>query len=245
MKTYQHSTSIKHHVSTTGFAIARNVFGKSHIQALQRAFAEACNSTFVRQQNGSIFAARNVLQTSPEIYGLASTPPLLTIAQEVIGERAFPVRCILFDKTAAANWKVAWHQDLTIAVQEKKEVEGYGPWSIKDGIPHVQPPNHILESMITLRVHLDSCAAANGALKVIPKSNHLGKLCHADITNHVQQQSAATCEASLGDVLVMRPLLLHSSPTAINPERRRVVHIEYAATDLEKGLDWYRALDRD
>src|SRR4051794_7757164 len=66
-----------------------------------------------------------------------------------------PARAILFDKTSETNWKVAWHQDLTIPVREKREVSGYGPWSVKDGVAHVQPPIAILEDMITLRLHLD------------------------------------------------------------------------------------------
>lgn len=55
-----------------------------------------------------------------------------------------PVRSILFDKTAAENWPVPWHQDLTIAVKKRMGVSGYGPWSHKDGSPHVQPPAELL-----------------------------------------------------------------------------------------------------
>ena len=51
-----------------------------------------------------------------------------------------------------------WHQDLSIAVKERHEVAGFGPWSVKEGVP-VQPPVEILESMLTLRLHLDDCHA--------------------------------------------------------------------------------------
>ena len=81
-----------------------------------------------------------------------------------------PVRSILFDKTADENWPVAWHQDLTIAVGEERAMPGYGPWSQKEGIPHVQPPLSLLQNMITLRFHLDDTPASNGALQVIPGS---------------------------------------------------------------------------
>jgi hypothetical protein len=42
-----------------------------------------------------------------------------------------------------------------------------------------------------------------------------------------------------GGAVVMRPLLLHSSTTAATPRHRRVLHFEYAAVDLPRGLKWF------
>ena len=58
-----------------------------------------------------------------------------------------PVRSILFDKTQDANWPVIWHQDLTIEVDRVVDLPGYGPWSTKNGVIHVQPPVGLLEAM--------------------------------------------------------------------------------------------------
>ena len=66
----------------------------------------------------------------------------------ILGEMFFPVRGILFDKIPDANWKVPWHQDVTIAVQERVESEGFGPWSMKADVLHVQPPAEGLEHMV-------------------------------------------------------------------------------------------------
>ena len=44
-------------------------------------------------------------------------------AEAVLGPRCFAVRAILFDKTSEANWKVAWHQDLTIAARAQADVQ--------------------------------------------------------------------------------------------------------------------------
>ena len=44
----------------------------------------------------------------------------------------------------------------------------FGPWSTKDGTPHVQPPVELLQQMVTVRLHLDDCDEANGALRVLP-----------------------------------------------------------------------------
>ena len=86
----------------------------------------------------------------------------------MLGKTARVVRGIYFDKHENANWKVAWHQDLTIAVRERVEVDGYGAWSIKARIHHVQPPVTVLENMLTVRVHLDHTEESNGALRVLP-----------------------------------------------------------------------------
>jgi hypothetical protein len=81
---------------------------------------------------------------------------------------AFAVPATLFDKTADANWLVPWHQDLTICVKKKVDVPGYGPWTIKAGVPHVQPPVAILDRRLAVRIHLDNCSERNGALRVLP-----------------------------------------------------------------------------
>jgi len=65
------------------------------------------------------------------------------------------VRAILFDKNAKTNWSLAWHQDRTICVKQRIEVDGYGPWTTKGRMQHVAPPFDLLARMLTLRVHLD------------------------------------------------------------------------------------------
>jgi hypothetical protein len=97
-----------------------------------------------RLRNGRIFAVRNLLDL-PEISKLAESVPVRELAQAVLGDSAFAVRGILFDKIPEANWKVPWHQDVTIAVRAREDVEGFRPWSTKAGILHVQPPAHVLE----------------------------------------------------------------------------------------------------
>lgn len=118
---------------------------------------------------------------------------------------------------------------------------GYGPWSVKDGVVHVQPPSALLEQMITVRIHLDETSAGNGALKVIPGSHQLGKIPAESIRAHAEG-SHVVCECEPGDVLLMSPLLLHASSRSVTPSRRRIVHIEYAPPlALEKGLIWHEA----
>jgi ectoine hydroxylase-related dioxygenase (phytanoyl-CoA dioxygenase family) len=150
------------------------------------------------------------------------------------------VRGILFDKNPAANWLVAWHQDLTICVQQRHEVQGYGPWSMKHGVPHVQPPVTLLEHMVTLRLHLDDADESNGALQVISGTHRHGKLQTNEIEVIRTREPVICCKAKAGDILIMRPLLLHASSKATKPAHRRIVHLEFAPHDaLAAGLAWY------
>lgn len=225
-------------VADNGFAIVEQVLTGQTIEALIQAIALAQKSMFAKHRSGSMYAMRNVLKAIPAIQALASSPRISSLASAVLGINAYPIKAILFDKTAKANWKVAWHQDLTIAVAAKKPVAGFGPWSEKAGIPHVQPPVEILENLLTLRIHLDDCNADNGALKVIPKSHLDGKLDSETIHSLKQTGNVHVCTAKAGDVLVMRPLLLHSSSPAVQPSHRRVLHVEYSALNLPGGLKW-------
>jgi hypothetical protein len=211
-----------------GFEIHRGVLSYKQISALREEadlVASSADSACVRhlRSRSRIF---NALGVSELIYSL-------------IPNDLRPVRSILFDKTADENWPVAWHQDLTITVLEERQIPGYGPWSHKDGSPHVQPPISLLQNMLTIRFHLDDTPATNGALRVIPGSHRYGRIPAAVLAEY-EKENDVVCECMAGDALLMSPLLLHSSRRSAAPERRRVVHFEYArSADLDPSLNWF------
>ena len=220
-----------------GFAIVPDLFPTSECEALAFELTELLE----QQQRANPKARgglRNVLRISPLSASVASSESIRSIVSDLLGGTAFSVRAILFDKTDGANWGVPWHQDLAIAVAERKETEGFGPWSLKEGVVHVQPPLHILAGMATVRLHLDDCNADNGALRALPGSHLSGELSSDEIAAWSAKSSSVTCELLVGGAVVMRPLLLHASSPAKNPSHRRVFHIEYAATELPNGLKW-------
>lgn len=231
-------------IESKGFALCRAAAGPDLLRLLESALAEVETDAGVRSRGG-VYAIRNLLSVAPAIRALAADEPLLGLARAVLGPRARPVRGLLFDKHPDANWLVPWHQDLTICLKERQEVEGFGPWSVKADVVHVQPPAEILEQMVALRIHLDDAGESNGALRVLPGTHRLGRLRAEQVVECQRKIAEVTCAAARGDVLVMRPLLLHASSASVNPGRRRVVHIEYASCALPAGLHWFEELSRE
>jgi ectoine hydroxylase-related dioxygenase (phytanoyl-CoA dioxygenase family) len=175
----------------------------------------------------------------PAIRALAFASEITALVEAVLGAPGRPVRGIFFDKTAQANWPVPWHQDLTIALAERRELPGWTQWSIKSGVHHVQPPTAFLERMITLRLHVDDCDEDNGPLRVLPGSHRMGRLTREKISELTNGCREIICTAPKGSALVVRPLLLHASSPAKRPRHRRVIHLEFAMTDsLPCGLSW-------
>ena len=222
-------------VARQGFAVAHEALNPHEIDTLLTALQGLSDAVKQTGHGG----ARALFERVPEIRTLARHKSVRGAAAAALGPNCFPVRALLFDKTPAANWKVTWHQDLTIAVRARRDVEGYGPWSSKAGIPHVQPPIPVLERMVALRVHLDDCGPDNGPLRVLPGSHRAGLLRASEIDGWRQRVAEVSCIVMRGGLLVMRPLLLHASSPAKSPAHRRVIHIEYATTDLSGGLEWF------
>ncbi|WP_448953115.1 phytanoyl-CoA dioxygenase family protein [Labrys neptuniae] len=160
------------------------------------------------------------------------------IAASLLGNACQPVRALLFDKTAETNWSLAWHQDRTIVVTERQEVEGFGPWTVKDGLIHVAPPIDILARMVTLRAHLDAVPLGNAPLLVAPGSHRYGRISEQDVPSMVEQCGVAACLAARGDIWLYATPILHASEAAAEPRRRRVLQVDYAVGSLPGGLQW-------
>jgi len=160
------------------------------------------------------------------------------IARTKLGANARPVRAILFDKTTETNWSLGWHQDRTIAVRERKDAPGFGPWSKKAGAPHVEPPFEIIEKMVTLRAHLDACDGDNAPLLVAKGSHLLGRIPAEEAHAVATRMETLICAAQPGDVWAYRSAILHASEASRARTHRRVLHVDYAAFDLPHGLEW-------
>lgn len=184
---------------------------------------------------------RNLI-THPTVLRLLTHERLGVYLWSVIGRELVAVKATLFDKTAASNWRAQWHQDRAIAVKERLDVAGYGPWSTKVGVVHVEPPAKVLAEMLFIRVHLDDCGADNGPLRVIPGSHHSGKLGEEQLATMVGKGPLVELYAPKGALMLMRPLLVHASSPARSPEHRRVLQIEFAPPEAISPLQWQNAV---
>jgi len=174
----------------------------------------------------------------PAVARIARSAQLMRIAQEVLGEEAFPFRATLFDKSPTANWLVVWHQDTALPLRERREASGWGPWSIKDGVTYAHATASALSQVLALRVHLDDSTAENGPLRVLPGTHTLGVLTDEAIHELSTQIAAVECSVSQGGVLAMRPLIVHASSKSLSSAPRRVLHIEFAASaKIVAGLE--------
>lgn len=172
------------------------------------------------------------------VAAIARDERLLQMAREVLGSAAIPFRATLFDKSPTSNWLVVWHQDTALPLQEHREVSGWGPWSIKDGVNYAHAPAAALERVLALRLHLDDSVAGNGPLRILPATHTLGVLSDESLHTLSTQISAVDCLTPLGGVLAMRPLVVHASSKSQSNAPRRVLHIEYATSSaVADGLE--------
>jgi hypothetical protein len=150
---------------------------------------------------------------------------------------ARPVRAVLFDKSPTRNWAVPWHQDRTIAVQRRVDRAGFGPWSVKDGQPHAEPPFALLARMLTLRLHLDDCPADNAPLHVALGSHHR-RVAADSAAIFAAASPQLPCLASAGDIWAYATPIVHMSKRALRPSRRRALQIDFSPDVLPGGLEW-------
>ncbi len=167
----------------------------------------------------------------PPVAAAARHPRMIDLAREVLGPDAFPFRATLFDKSPLANWLVVWHQDTALPIRERLDLPGWGPWSVKEGIIYAHAPANALSQVLALRVSLDDSNAGNGPLRVLPRTHTLGVLSDDTIHDLAMHIDPADCVVPKGGVVAMRPLLVHASSKSVTEMPRRVLHIEYAASD--------------
>lgn len=184
-------------------------------------------------------------QAGVRIHGIKRLMPILasdgsigSLASKFLGPRCRAVRAILFDKNARTNWSLAWHQDRTICVKQRIELEGYGPWTKKGGMQHVAPPFDLLARMVTLRVHLDDVPPSNSPLLIAPGSHKIGRVPISEYDEVVRQCGTYSCLAEAGDVWVYATPILHASEAASVIRNRRVLQVDYSADELGCGLEW-------
>ncbi|MEO6454716.1 MAG: phytanoyl-CoA dioxygenase family protein [Ginsengibacter sp.] len=227
---------IKEKLICEGFAIVDNVFTTEEIYSILQTIAQVDTTKPTFRKTNDLFAIRQFIKEVPETFNLIFNSRLNSIISPVFGDDYFVTKSIYFDKPEQSNWFVAYHQDLTISVDKKLDVEGFGSWTVKQNQFAVQPPLDILESNFTIRIHLDDTDENNGALKVILKS-HLKGIIRPETIDWIKE-TETVCNVRKGGIMIMKPLLLHASNRTTNNKKRRVIHIEFSNRSLIDTLQW-------
>ena len=210
-------------IASNGFAIRNRLFPEGWVS---NALDEEIKSSATKSRAGLRHAMR-----FGSVRALATSSPLRDLACEVLGPRAFAFRATVFDKSPEANWLVVWHQDTALPLRHRIDAPAWGPWSVKAGIPYAHAPSEVLAQVLALRIHLDDSNAENGPLRVLPGTHALGVLTDDRVHELAAVMSAVDCIVPKGGVMAMRPLLIHASSKSRTEAPRRVLHIEYAASD--------------
>lgn len=224
------STALK--LDTDGYCVVPGVLDHNGLTSVLAEVARIAG-------DGQSAGVRDLARKCPAILAFANSSLVRAIVDPIVGTDARLVRSILFVKNRDTNWSVSWHQDLAIAVQQRAEIDGYSGWSMKDGAAHVQPPVALLESLLTVRLHLDLTDESNGALIVSPGSHRLGRIPAGEAADVAKRLGNRVCSVQAGDVLLLRPLILHASSKSTSPVPRRVIHLEFTSTRLPSPLEWH------
>lgn len=223
-------------LTENGFTTVGNIYSDQEIEQILMTIEQADTTKETFRKSADLFAIRQLLKEIPETTNLVFNENIKKIVRELFGKNYFIVKSIYFDKPETSNWYVSYHQDLTISVDKKVELENFGPWTTKQNQFAVQPPIDIMENIFTIRIHLDDTDENNGALRVIPKS-HLKKIYRPETIDWTTE-TETTCNVSKGGIMIMKPLILHSSSRTTNNRKRRVIHIEFSNQELPTELKW-------
>jgi hypothetical protein len=207
-------------IQKKGFAVLPDRLSESELLRFQ----EELSACALRRTRAGI---RHAL-TLPCVAPLAKDLRFLNIARKMLGEGAIPFRATFFEKSPASNWLVTWHQDRSIPLKRRHHADGWGPWSVKDGVTYAHAPASILDKVLVLRIHVDESNGLNGPLRVLPETHSLGILDDHQILKLAAEREPVDCVLPQGGVLAMRPLVVHSSSKSQTQMPRRILHIEYA-----------------
>ncbi len=209
-----------------GFSITETIFDETELNSLINLI----------ESRSSEFSIRQLVNQIPEIPEIIfKNPQFKKLFQSICSEDYFLSKAIYFNKPSKSNWFVGYHQDMSISVKEKIKDENYTNWTQKKDQLGVIPPISILENSVTFRIHLDDTDTTNGALKVIESSHNKGIIRVDEKFDKGAYGNEVVCKVNNGGVMLMKPLLLHSSNKSISENDRRVIHLEFCNQEISMG----------
>ena len=221
-----------------GYCVLPSILSLRQVRDALEAWETVCQANandpaILQDADGAISGVRNLLRMWPGVVELARQPRLQDRLAKLLGPHFGVVRALFFDKPPGRGWALPWHKDYNIAVREHGKIGPFNKPTKKASVPHVEAPERLLREMLTVRIHLDDMTDDNGPLRIIPGSHR---------NDGLESRPPISIHCRACDVLLMRPLLTHSSANC-DPacsRHRRIIHIECAPhPELSEGYHWH------
>lgn len=160
---------------------------------------------------------------------LAQVLRLRLLRRRLLPADSRPVLCTFFNCDTQTEWGLQLQREVHIPVARRVAVTGWRNWTVRQGIPHVQAPEVVLQRLLAVRLHVDHCAGEDVALRLVPSSHRLPR----------EHAEAIACAGPRGSGLVMSPLVLHGAGRSPRGAVRRVLRFLFGPATLPSGARWY------
>jgi hypothetical protein len=228
-------------IEEQGFCLLPKAVGDHAVRRMRERCAEVLSMSNgggnARSSRGHVYAARNLIDTVPEVLTVWRGGLINLTLRQVLGNDFGLVRALFFDKPPDRSWSLPWHKDTSIAVADNSLPSAhFSRPTLKAGVPHVIASDECLRRMLTIRIHLDDVTDENGPLRIIPQSHH------SKGDRGLGLDDAVAIHATAGDCLAMRPMIDHASGSSLpgTSRHRRILHLEFAADRvLPDGYQWF------
>jgi ectoine hydroxylase-related dioxygenase (phytanoyl-CoA dioxygenase family) len=224
-----------------GYAMARNILSSDEIGMLRTVTDRISETAFGATGETSVFdfedghtpqepriqRIKKPHRVDPFYMALARHPEILSVIRRVVGDDIRLNHSKINMKAARLGSPLEWHQDWAFA-------------------PHTNMATCVASLMI------DDTDVENGAMQVLPESHRGGLLEHHDEDGYfvgaiapdspdMDLASAAPLTGNAGTISFHHPLTIHGSGANRSGRQRRILFLEYAATDafpMFYPVDW-------
>lgn len=146
-------TRSKIELEENGYSILTDLYSENEISQILICLENAQQDGNTVLKTKDLFAIRQLIKNVPDLTNLLFNKKLTDLISDLSESEYFLTKAIYFDKPSESNWFVAYHQDLSISVNEKADLKNYVNWTFKKGQYGVQPPIKVLKDTITIRIH--------------------------------------------------------------------------------------------
>jgi ectoine hydroxylase len=208
---------------TDGWLFLPELFSPEEIEVLREESAQVLSSNreeIWREKNGAPRTAFAAHKYNEAFAILGRHPRMLNPVEQVFGEKVYMHQYKINAKAKFDGDVWQWHQD-------------YGTWLRDDGMPEPRAMN--------ISVFLDEVLPINGALMLVPRSQHHGNLQaghdksttayplwtldNATVERLVNEGGIVAPTGKPGGMLMFHGNLVHGSAGNITPYSRRIVYL--------------------